>query len=182
MRKRIGFVVISLLFVVCCSACSEVEEFESLFAQLESQTPEDSATKTSEIGEAQTIANLQTTITGYEFSDYAGALDGLSKAEDGYRYCVVYLDVKNIGSSALELDDYNFCLYYNTDYSYLGTWAIYTQFLYAHDSIPALGEVSNVCICFKVPEEVETNNDLPLTIELKENSILADEVAIWTLR
>ena len=160
--------ILSLLILISLSSCSKSVDKEPV--------------EPVEIGAVQTIKDLEATVTGYEFSVYAGALDGLSKSEDGFKYCVVYLDVKNIGSGALETDDYTFTLYYNKEYHYLSTWANYTQFLNAHDSIPALGTLDNVCLCFKVPTEVEENTDLPLTVELKENRVSATESVMWVLR
>ena len=83
----------------------------------------------------------------------------------------------------METDDYSFTLYYNSDYSYLGTWSRDKKFFRANDSIPALGTLDNVCLCFKVPVEVESNANLPLTIQLEENYWLSDYDDVgWVLR
>lgn len=171
MKKIMLALTLSIVMLISLSACGT--------------SADKPATEPAEIGVTQTIKNLETTITGYEFSIYAGALNGLSEVSDGFKYCVVYLDVKNIGSGALETDDYTFTLYYHNNdkiYHYLGTWANYSEFLYANDSIPALGTLDNVCLCFKVPTEVEDNVDCQLTIELKENRVSATNKAVWALR
>lgn len=140
------------------------------------------------LSDTQVFDDLEIKINGFKFSDYLGGLDNLFKAKSGYRYCVVYMDVKNVGTSAKQLtgdfgnSNYNFTLYYNGDYKYNSTHADYTDFFYANESIPALGSLKNVCVCFEVPIEVETQVKLPLHIEFSKNSKYDDSNVKWELR
>lgn len=166
--KKFWLIILCWFFAISLVSCEAEEPKESIAP--------------AKIGTMQKIKDLETTITDYEFSIYAGALNGLAKVESGYKYCVVYLEAKNIGSVSLSPSDYVFTLCYDSGYRYNSTWINYTEFFSAHDSIPALGSLSDVCLCFKVPVEVEDNSDIPLTIELKENSTKAKDVAVWQLR
>lgn len=139
------------------------------------------------IGESAALGDLEVTVTGYSFSQYAGNLGTLGKAQSGLSYCVVYVDVKNTGTSTLELTglfdshNYVFTLIYDEENTYNETWFDYSDFLAANDSIPSKGTLHGKLLNFTVPAEMQ-NDGLSLSIQLSYNSIWRDEKIIWTLR
>lgn len=136
------------------------------------------------IGEMGTFDKLEITVTDYTFSRYTGALNGLNEAQDGLMNCVVYVDVKNTNTSSFDikrkLGDYNFVLK-NGEYEYLPSWASYTEFLHANDSIPANGTLKGKCVNFSVPAEL-ADSDEELVLVFKYNSIYKNDFICWKLR
>ena len=141
------------------------------------------------LGESFVIDNLQMTVDSYEFSDYLGGLDGLNKVEKGLKYCVVHVTVKNLDNSTKYLTEgtlfkntkYSSQIIFDKKYEYNSTWAQYTDFFDAHESIPALGEIS-CCFSYEVAEDVETQIDKQLIFEFGLNKTDTTKKCNWKLR
>lgn len=133
------------------------------------------------LGETENFHDLELTVNNYEFSQYAGAIEGLSKADDEYVYLNVYVSAKNTGNSNLSPKDYTYHIIYDNEYRYSSHFYLRSEFLGAYDSIIPLGTLTDKVLCFKVPKEI-MNSDKSLTFSLKINKRSEKEEVIWTLR
>lgn len=133
------------------------------------------------IGETENFHSLELTVNNFEFSQYAGAIKGLSKADDEYIYLNVYVSAKNTGSSDLLPKDFDFRIIYDNEYKYLGYFHLRSEFFDAYDKIVPLGTLTDKVLCFKVPKEI-MNSDKSITLSLKLNKRSEKEEVIWTLR
>lgn len=135
----------------------------------------------------QTIDDLKITIISANYTSSAGDLRTTPPAESGYTHLNVWLNVKNVGKEAFVLDEgfsqaYTFRLIYDGEYEYLSTWSFDNTFLQSYDSIPALGELTNKCVSFRIPVEVRDNKEPTLFFRVEANSIWDSTNIEWTLR
>ena len=133
------------------------------------------------IGETENFHSLELTVNNFEFSQYAGAIKELSKADDEYIYLNVYVSAKNTGNSNLSPKDYTYHIIYDGEYRYSSHFYLRSEFLGAYDSIIPLGTLTDKVLCFKVPKEI-MNSDKSITLSLKLNKRSEKEEVIWTLR
>ncbi len=138
------------------------------------------------IGDTAVVDDLKIQVLDYKFSDYADGKQQ-NKVQDGLKYCVVYLKVKNLGTQQKDLGGpynnlYTTTLTYNKDYKYHSTWTRDPYFFFANDSLPSLGEIDCI-VTFEVAKEVEEQVDNGLTFTFEINNIWKDQqTTVWTLR
>ncbi len=179
MKKIVALIIFILMANIMggCEAITNTKDKENIPTLLASGTTSDTLT----------FDDLEITIKDFVFSKYSGNLNGLDKATDGNSYCVAYLDVKNISTSTKFLNsnfnsNYEFTLIYKDNYKYHCSFFNYAEFFHAHDSIAALETLKNVCVSFKVPDEVKINENEPLCIRFSKNSKNENDYIEWVLR
>lgn len=151
-------------------------------------TPEPTEAPLLSVGETATIHDLEFTVNSYTFSHYAGALGNLNPSGSDSVYCVVYVTVYNPTNEERRIvrkmlmgtgiPDYSTDFIYDGEYSYNSSFADYTDFLFANESIMPLGRMTNKILNYKVPNEVQSSGK-PITLKIQYSS---DEYAIWQLR
>ena len=143
------------------------------------------------LGKSAEIDGLEFTVKKMVISKYAGALNGLNEADSDYTYLVVYVDVKNPTNEEKKLrtklllgtgwSNYDFDLFYDGEVEYNRSFAEYTDFLDANESILPRATLRNKVLKYKVPVEVQKSKK-PIIIRLSPHSSGSDEVYIWKLR
>lgn len=139
------------------------------------------------IGDTVSYDGFDFTVKNAVFSQYAGNLNGLNKADSDYVYCVVYMDVTNTTNEKKTLvsefllsyvSDYTFTLVYDGEVEYGQSFGEYTDFLFGNEEILPLATLTNKVLSFRVPVVIQTSNE---TLDLKF-SVKSDERAVWSLR
>lgn len=154
----------------------------------EKPTPETTQVPHYSVGDTVVFDDIEVTINSISFSPYMGGSKKLKKADDGFINCVITVDVKNLGTSRLDLESnwpksgkYVFTLIEDGENKYGQTVAKYTDFFMINESIPAKGTLKNKLLNFIVPIEMKDSNT-PMEIHLTYNSIWKPGMAIWDLR
>jgi len=181
--KRIVVLFLCIGIVLCCSSCMLYSYSKDAPKQATTEDAPSIVHTLYAIGDTVTLNEIELTVTDYKFSDLYGDMEEYGQADDGYAYCIVTVDVKNIGNSSANINDYTMQLYYDEEYRYLNEYASEDVFLlYNNESIPALGKLSGKILNFKVPTEVR-DTDKPLRLRIGYNSIwLQDEYIEVELR
>jgi len=141
------------------------------------------------IGETVVFDDIEVTINSISFSERAGGLSSFSKADTGFINCVVDIDVKNLKTTSLDLENdwphsgkYSFKLIHDGENEYLNTFdSAYKEFFYSNSSIPAKGTLKNKKLNFLVPIDMK-NDNLSIELQLSYNTIWRDGEVIWKLR
>lgn len=151
-------------------------------------TPEPTEAPVYSLGETVTIHDLEFTVNSFTFSHSAGNLGNLNPSGSDHVYCVVYVTVYNPTNEEKRIvrkmlmgtgiPDYSTDFTYDGEYSYNSSFADYTDFLYANETIMPLAKLSNKILNYKVPNEVQSSGK---SIELKI-SYSSSEYAVWQLR
>lgn len=153
-------------------------------------TTETPSVQTYSIGDKVVFDDLEVTVTGYTFSRTPGNFKNFQAASRDDAYLVVYIDITNPTSERKKLSEesligagystYNFTIIYDNDYKYLSSYADYTDFLLANDSIMPLGSLTGKVLSYKVPVLIQ-NTDKSIVLEMSYNSSKTGSVT-WVLR
>lgn len=140
------------------------------------------------IGDKVIFDDIEVTINRITFSDHAGGFSKLAKADSGFCYCVVDIDVKNLTTTSLDLETdwphsgkYSFELIHDGENQYLETFYKNTDFFEGNSSIPAKGTLKNKKLNYLVPIEMKTDG-LSIELNLTYNTIWRDGLVKWKLR
>ena len=143
------------------------------------------------VGDTVEFDGLKVKVTGYTFSRYAGGFGNLNPADHDNVYLVVYVDVKNPTNETKKLSEdfiigsgysvYNFQVLYDNEYKYLSSYADYSDFLLANESIMPLGSLTGKVLNYKVPLEIQ-NSSKSLELTMSYNSSSNKEIVTWRLR
>lgn len=151
-------------------------------------TPQPTVIPSYGIGDKVVFDDIEVTINSITFSDYAGGYAKLPKADSGFCYCVIDIDVKNITTTLLDLETdwphsgkYSFMLVYDGENQYLQTFYKNSDFFNGNSSIPAKGTLKGKKLNYIVPIEMK-NDGLSIELRLTYNTIWKDGMASWSLR
>lgn len=151
-------------------------------------TPNPTVVPSYNIGDKVVFDDIEVTINSITFSDHAGGFSKLAKADSGFCYCVIDIDVKNLTTTSLDLETdwphsgkYSFELIHDGENQYLQTFYSYTDFFDGNSSIPAKGTLKNKKLNYLVPIEMKTDG-LSIELNLTYNTIWRDGIVSWKLR
>lgn len=151
-------------------------------------TPEHTPAPVYAIGDTVTIHDLEFTVNSFTFSRSAGGLGNLNPSGSDYVYCVIYVTVYNPTNEEQRIvkkmlmgtgiPDYSTDFVYDGEYQYNSSFADYTDFLFANETILPLGTLNNKILNYRVPNEVQTSGK-PITLKIYYSD---NEYAIWQIR
>ncbi len=182
MKKTIAFTLTALLMLslVSCNAESNkptlVTESGTNVSGATAEPPETSAletnaTETFAIGDTVSVGDWNVTVNSFEFLDSIANGDYFSfNPDDGNKYAVANVTVKNVGSSSNTfLKSYSakdgVSIKYDGQYTYSSTHLLGLDTDLHDQTLNPLTEFSGI-IAFSVPNEV-VESDGPLTLNLK---------------
>ncbi|MBP3891434.1 MAG: hypothetical protein J6D29_04600 [Solobacterium sp.] len=180
------FVLISILVLGKNSSSDKTSETANETAREQIQSEVDIYN----LNDTIVFDDLEVTVTGYTFSNYAGNFYGLNPSDQDTVYLVVYVNVKNPTNEEKKLRNdtilgpgnsvYNFIVTYDKEYQYLSSYFEYSDFLLANESIMPLGTMTSKVLNFQVPKEIQ-NSDKSLILTMNYNSFESGEIN-WKLR